>query len=112
MNAYQSALSSLNSPVEGYPVGNPLVCRLLQEMFNQRPPKPRYEDTLDVDKVLLHLATLRNSNILKLIHLSAKLAMLMTIANADRASDLNSLDVRFMQFSTEARGTVSNTWSY
>ena len=46
MNSYRSALSALSAtlpPMEGHPVGqHPLVCRLLQGMFNKRPPAPRY----------------------------------------------------------------------
>ena len=46
LNAYRSAISSVHEKVDGYEVGqHPLVSRLLKGVFNQRPPKPRYEVT-------------------------------------------------------------------
>jgi len=50
LNSYRSALSATLPPVERHPVGqHPLVCRLLQGMFNQRPPAPRYNTVWCVD---------------------------------------------------------------
>ncbi len=44
MNLFRSALSASLPPLEGYPVGqHPLVIRLLQGIFNSRPPTLRYE---------------------------------------------------------------------
>ena len=45
LNTYRSAISATHPPIEGYPVGqHPIVCRLLQGMFNERPPQPRYQN--------------------------------------------------------------------
>ena len=99
MNSYRSALSAFHMPIEGYAVGtHPLVLRLLQGMFNQRPPQPRYESTWNVNVVLAFLAKLPDNKDLSLVDLTSKLVMLMALANADRASDLNSLDTRYMQY--------------
>ena len=99
MNSYRSALSTFHMPIEGYAVGtHPLVLRLLQGMFIQRPPQPRYESTWNVNVVLAFLAKLPDNKDLSLVDLTSKLVMLMALANADRASDLNSLDTRYMQY--------------
>ena len=99
INSYRSALSAFHMPIEGYAVGtHPLVLRLLQGMFNQRPPQPRYESTWNVNVVLAFLAKLPDNKDLSLVDLTSKLVMWMALANADRASDLNSLDTRYMQY--------------
>jgi len=48
LNCYRSALSSTHLTIEGFPVGHPLVARLLKGAFNCRPPVPRYENTWDI----------------------------------------------------------------
>ena len=46
LNCYRSALSSALLPVDGFQIGqHPLVARLLKEVFNRRPPEPRYTET-------------------------------------------------------------------
>ena len=97
MNSYRSELSAFHIPIDA--VGtHPLVLRLLQGMFNQRPPQPRHESTWNVNVVLAFLAKLPDNKDLSLVDLTSKLMMLMALANADRASDLNSLDTHYMQY--------------
>ena len=48
--------------------------------------------------LLTFLAKLPDNKDLSLVDLTSKLVMLMALANADRASDLNSLDTRYMQY--------------
>ena len=100
MNSYRSALSATLPPIEGHQVGqHPLVCRLLQGMFNQRPPAPRYRTVWSVDTVIEYIQSHLSSTDLSLKNLSIKLVMLLALSNASRASGLASLDIRFQQFS-------------
>ena len=95
-------MSATLPPVEGHPVGqHPLVCRLLQGMFNQRPPAPHYKTVWCVDTVVQYIGSTFASADLSLKNLSMKLVMLMALSNASRASDLASLDIRFQQFTPE-----------
>ena len=56
LNCYRSALSSTHLPVEGFPVENhPLVRRLLEGVFNLRPPQPHYRVMWNVSQLLLHI---------------------------------------------------------
>ena len=59
INTYRSALSATIPPIDGQPVGqHPLVCKLLQGMFNKRPPMPQYQTTWDVGLVIQCLRSL------------------------------------------------------
>lgn len=102
MNSYRSALSATLPPIERHQVGqHPLVCRLLQGMFNQRPPAPRYRTVWSVDTVIKYIQSHLSLTDLSLKNLSIKLVMLLALSNASTASDLASLDIRFQQFSPE-----------
>ena len=88
--------------MEGHPVGqHPLVCRLLQGMFNKRPPAPRYNSVWSVETVLFFIKRSMASKDLSLKDLSRKTVVLLALSNASRASDLTALDMRFRQFSPE-----------
>ena len=53
LNAYRSAISSVHEKVDGEPVGqHPLVSQVLKGAFNERPSKPRYHSTWEVNPVL------------------------------------------------------------
>ena len=53
LNAYRSAISSVYEKVDGEPVGqHPLVSQVLKGVFNERPPRPKYHSTWDVNLVL------------------------------------------------------------
>ena len=86
-----------HQPIEEVPVGkHPLICRLLKGIYNTRPPQPRYSTTWDVSKVLNYIRPLGLSGSLNLRQLTHKLAMLLALANASRASELHALDIRFI----------------
>ena len=71
LNTYRSAISSVHEKVDGYEVRHsPLVSRVLKVAFNQCPPKPRYEFTRDVSKVLNYIDSLGESDALPLQRLS------------------------------------------
>ena len=74
-----------------------MVTRLMQGIFNTRPSKPRYNSVWDVEVVLNHIKNMPQCSELRLAELSAKLAMLLALTNADRASDLHLLDLNFKQ---------------
>ena len=53
LSFYRSALSATLYHIDGRPVGqHPIVCHLLQGMFNERPPAPRYQQVWDVSLVV------------------------------------------------------------
>ncbi len=88
--------------VDGVSIGqHPLVTRLLKGVYNQRPPKPRYTSTWDVDIVLNHMTSLGENTDLTLKQLSQKLVMLMALVQASRTSELQALDLRFRVFRQE-----------
>ena len=58
LNSYRSALSATLHYIDGRPVGqHPIVRRLLQGMFNEHPPAPRYDQVWDVSLVVQHFQT-------------------------------------------------------
>lgn len=63
---------------------------------------PRYTFTWDVSTVVQHIKeNMGNSTELSMKNLSLKLVTLLALSNAPRASDLASLDIRFLQLSQE-----------
>ena len=99
LNAYRSAISSVHEKADGYKVGqHPLVSRLLKEVFNQRPPKPRYEVTWDVTKVLNYIDSLGESDSLVL---TWKLAMILALTRPSRSADLVRLDLQYRRHTPE-----------
>ena len=65
-------------------------------VFNERTPKPRYTDTWDVDKVLGHIISLGPNSELSDKHLTHKLAMLLALTTANRASEIQGMDLEYM----------------
>ena len=56
LNSYRSALPATMPEIDGKPVGqHPMVVRLLQGMFNERPPALRYQEVWDVGLVVKHI---------------------------------------------------------
>ena len=99
INTARSAISMTHDPVDGWKVGQqPLTIRFLKGIFNSRPPAPRYTTTWDVDKVLVCIHNLPKNSQLSLTTLTHKLAMLMALTNADRCSELASLDLTFRAY--------------
>ena len=63
INVHRSAISAYHEPLHGFPIGqSPLVCSLLNDVFNHRPPQPRCTFPLDVEKVLCYLKSLPAHN--------------------------------------------------
>ena len=60
------------------------------------PPTPKYKSTWDVEVVLNHLERLGSCELLDDTQLSHKLAMLLAITTAGRASELQGLSLDYM----------------
>jgi len=53
LNSYRSVISLVHEKIDGEVVGkHPLICHLLKDAFNERPPRPRYENVWNIDLVL------------------------------------------------------------
>ena len=99
LNSYRSALSATISPIEGHPVGqHPTIVKLLQGVFNRRPPAPRFQVIWSVSQVISCIQKMPASAELDLEDLSKKLTMLLALSNGDRSSDMQALDLRFRSF--------------
>ena len=97
INTYRTVISTTNEEVEGAPVGkHPMICRLMQGVYNSRPPMPKYAEIWDVSQVLNFLDKQGVNLDLKL--LTCKTEMLLALAHADRASDLHLLDISHVKF--------------
>lgn len=98
LSGYRSAISAYHKGQDGVKMGrHPLIQELLTAFFNRRPPKPRYDFTWDVDKVLREIKSWGPTANLGLKDLSLKLTILMALCSASRASELANLNVEFMQ---------------
>ena len=71
VNTYRSAISMSHVSVEGVVFGkHPTVCRLMQGIFNSRPPKPKYKSVWDVDVVVTYIRSMEPSEQLSIKDLS------------------------------------------
>ena len=78
-----------------------LTAGFLRGIFNSCPPAPSYTTTWDVERVLIYIHNLPVNGQLSLAILAHKLAMLMELSNADRCSELASLNLRFRSYLRE-----------
>lgn len=65
----------------------------MKGIFNRRPPQPKYGSTWCV---LDYIRSLGSNKDLGLKQLSFKLVVLLALANASRASEIQALDIRYM----------------
>ena len=94
---YRSAISAFHEPIEGQKVGDhPRVSALMTGIFNLRPPAPKYLFIWDVEKVLNYIKSIPQNGKLSLKILTLKLATLLALTSASRASELCYLDVGIM----------------
>jgi hypothetical protein len=97
INLHRSAISALHDQIHNIPVGqNQLIKEIMTGVFQEKPPQPRYTDTWDVDIVLNHLASLGSNEGLSDSQLTHKLAMLLALTTASRASEIQALDVGYL----------------
>lgn len=97
LNGYRSAISAGHEYVDGMPVGqHPLVKRALTGAFNLNPPRPKYAHTWDVNVVLGFIEGLGEDGGLSDKMLTYKLAMLIALTTANRASEIQAMNLEFM----------------
>ena len=90
-----SAISSVLKKIDGIEVGkHPLVSRMLKGVFNERPPRPKYESVWKVNQVLTMFREDGASASLSLQDLTVKTAMLLMLICPFRGADLAALDLR------------------
>ena len=70
-------------------------------MFNECPSQPGYQNVWDVRVAVEFLKSTTPNEALPYMDLMMKLVALIAITNADRASDLQALDRRFLQNTLE-----------
>ena len=94
---FRSTISAYHDPTGGIKVGsNPRVSALLSGIFNSRPLQPKYTFIWDVKRVIEFLTTLPYDSYLSLKDLTLKLAMLLPLTSAARASEICHLDTRYL----------------
>lgn len=97
INGYRSAISALHVQVDGAPIGqHPLVKRVMTGVFNERTPQPRYTRTWDVGQVLEFIKSLGMNRHIPDKLLTYKVAMLLALTTACRASELRDMNLEFM----------------
>ena len=80
-------------------MGNhPTVTRLLQGVFNSRPPQPRYTAFWDVGVVIQHIKGLGANTDLNLKELTMKTVMLLALTRPSRSADLSRLNLQMRSF--------------
>ena len=97
INGYRSAISAIHPPIDGHSVGkHPIITQIMAGVFNERPPVPKYTDTWDVAQVLTYLKSKGSNNTMDTKDLTHKLAMLLAVTSASRASELQALNIKHM----------------
>lgn len=97
INTYRSAISKNHALINGQRVGqHPMIVTHMRAIFNMRTPKPRYQESWDVDILLKFIEKMGDNNNISLKMLSCKLVALLALTSAGRASELNQLNVKFM----------------
>ncbi|XP_067682740.1 uncharacterized protein [Haliotis asinina] len=98
LNTARSAVSALVSISSGISVGSdPLVCRFLKGVFQQRPTRSRYKNVWDVSTVFTYIDSLGRNCELTLKYLTLKLTVLLALATANRLQSLQTLDILNMK---------------
>lgn len=70
-------------------------------IFNKNPPRPRYMQMWDVNKVLSYIIGMENNKDLSLKEISMKLCMLMALASASRSSEIHKFDFENMNITED-----------
>ena len=101
-NSYRSTISSVHKKIDGEVVGkHPLICRLLKGVFNERPPRPKYDNVWNIDLVPDLFRKQGPSESLSLQDLTVKTAMLLALTQPCRGADLAELDINYRSFVPE-----------
>ena len=99
INTARCVLSALRIAKEGFAVGaHPLIVPFMKGVFNLKPTKSRYCETLDISTMLLYLQKLSPVSKLSLKLLTAKLAMLIALTPASRAQSIHLHCTRYRKY--------------
>ena len=99
LKSYRLAISSVHKIIEGEVIGkHPLICRLLKGAFNERPPRPRYENVWNIDLVLTLFRNQGPKGSSSLQDLTVKTAMLLALTRPCQGADLAKLDLNNRSF--------------
>jgi integrase len=102
INGYRSAISAHHQGFGGTPAGqHPLVKQLLMGIYNECPPTPKYTGTWDVEQVLGFIEMMGENRELDDTQLTHKLAMLLALTSAGRASDIQAMELEYMADRTD-----------
>ncbi|KAK3093023.1 hypothetical protein FSP39_010166 [Pinctada imbricata] len=100
INVHRSAISTVLTHVDGTPMGQHfLTSKLMKGIYNKIPPKPKYQQIWDLDKVLSYLNSLETNDKLHIKVLSKKLAFLLAVVSPKRVSEISRLNTEFMKYS-------------
>ena len=98
INTYRSAISKNHALIDSVQVGkHPFIIKHMRAIFNKRVPMSKYQFSWNVDTVLPEISSWGTNDDLDIKFLSWKLTMLLALASAGRASELNSLNCKFMK---------------
>lgn len=91
MNTYRSAISKNHALIDGQRVGqHPMIVTHMRAIFNMRTPKPRYQESWDVDILLKFIEKMGDNKNISLKMLSCKLVALLALTSAGRAPELEN----------------------
>lgn len=92
LNTTRSAISAYHEKIDGKPVGqHDLITDIMASAKKDKPPKPRYTTTWDVNKVLQYIKEQGPNAGLDLKTLTLKLTMLMSLISVARGQELKVL---------------------
>ncbi len=101
INVYRSMLSSTLKTIDGFDVGkHPMVMKVMQGIYNVKPPAPKYNNFWDVNEVLKFLDWQANSET-PFAKLSSKTVMLLALTSLCRVSELASISRESIAFSSQ-----------
>ena len=97
LNTARSALSSFVSLTSGKCLGEErLIRKFMKGVFNLRPALPRYQESWNVDTVLIYLSNMPELQELSLKEISFKLVMILALITGQRCQTLHLLDLQDM----------------
>ena len=100
VNSARCALSAILNKIDGQTFGeNTIVCRLLKGVYERNPPKPRYAEFWDVNKVFRLFKSWGSNSKLSLKFLSFKLAVLLLLVTSQRGQTIVNLNIDNMTLS-------------
>ena len=97
LNIARSALSTILPSFGGKSFGcHPIVCWLLKGAYEKCPPKPRYAEFWDINKVFTLFKSWGSNKNISLKCLSMKLSMLLLLVTSQRGQTIVNLDIENM----------------